>query len=98
MKEPPFGLDQFGLDPYVNPSHLNLYRLDAKASLDTPSGYPNNEDRRSRDVSLPTEAAIVKSLNEKVVMEAVSANRCRVLARLPVREVRGDFGNRTIRP
>ena len=66
LEEPPFGLDQFGLDPYVDPELSQLiYALIRKLSADVLSGYPNNEDRRPRDMCLPPKAAIVNSVNEK---------------------------------
>jgi hypothetical protein len=66
VEEPPFGLDQFGLDPYVDPELSELISgLMRKLSSDALSGYPNNEDRRPKDVCLPTEPAIVNSVTEK---------------------------------
>jgi len=71
VEEPPFGLDQFGLDPYVDPEQFEFtLGLMQKPLPDVVSGCPNNEVRRSRDVYLPTEAAIVNSVDAKVVMEA----------------------------
>ena len=66
VEEPPFGLDQFGLDPYVDPELSELISgLMRMPSSDALSGYPNNEDRRPKDVCLPTEPAMVSSVNEK---------------------------------
>jgi hypothetical protein len=49
VEEPPFGLDQFGLDPYVDPELSELISgLIGKPSPDVLSGYRNNEDRRPK--------------------------------------------------
>jgi hypothetical protein len=47
VEEPPFGLDQFGLDSYVDPAGSNLYwACRQKPSPDVLFGYLNNEQRR----------------------------------------------------
>ena len=54
VEEPPFGLDQFGLDSYVDPAGSNLYwACRQKPSPDVLFGYLNNEQRRPElDVGL----------------------------------------------
>ena len=67
VEEPPFRLDQFWLEPYVDPELSGTYLSGfmRMSSSDALSGYPNNEDRRPEDIYLRTETAIVNSVLER---------------------------------
>ena len=60
VEEPPFGLDQFGLDSYVDPElfQLTLGEMQ-KPSLDVLSGYLNNKRSTTRSIYLTPNPVIV---------------------------------------